>query len=54
MAVIYDDLITTYDYGLVTYDGDAGAGSMSGEFAETSTMAGAMTETSTMTLTITY
>ena len=64
MAVIYDDPTVAYDYGLVTYDGDAGAGSMSGEFAETSTMAGAMAETSTMagamaetstmTLTITY
>lgn len=54
MAVIYDDLTITYDYGLVTFDGDAGAGSMSGEFAETSTMSGSMSEGATMTATITY
>ena len=44
MAVIYDDPTVAYDTALVTYDGDAGAG----------TMTGAMTETSTMTATITY
>ena len=54
MAVTYDDPTVAYNSGLVTYDGDAGAGTMSGEFAETSTMTGAMTETSTMTATITY
>jgi len=44
MAVIYDDLTITYDYGLVTFDGDQGAGSMSGS----------MSEGATMTATITY
>jgi hypothetical protein len=43
MAVIYDDLIVVYDYGLTTYDGDTGAGSISGEFTETSTMTGTIT-----------
>ena len=54
MAVIYDDTIVVYDYGLITFDGDAGAGTMTGAVAETSSMTGAMTETSTMTATITY
>jgi hypothetical protein len=43
MAVIYDDLIVTYDYGLVTYDGDQGTGSMSGSMSEGSTMTGTIT-----------
>ena len=64
MAVIYDDTIVVYDYGLITFDGDAGAGTMTGAveetsamtgaMSETSSMTGAMTETSTMTATITY
>jgi len=43
MAVIYDDPTVAYDSGLVTFNGDTGAGSMSGEFAETSTMTGTIT-----------
>ena len=64
MAVIYDDPTVAYDTALVTYDGDAGAGTMTGAveetsamtgaMSETSSMTGAMTETSTMTATITY
>ncbi len=64
MAVIYDDTIVVYDYGLTTFDGDAGAGTMTGLSAETATMTGTFTEestavgvteeTSTMTATITY
>lgn len=54
MAVIYDDPTVAYDTALVTYDGDTGAGTMTGAVAETSTMTGAVTETSTMTATITY
>ncbi len=54
MAVIFDDTIIVYDYGLATYDGDAGAGTMTGAVEETSTMTGDLTETSTMTATITY
>ena len=54
MAVIYDDPTVAYDTALVTYDGDTGAGTMTGAIAETSSMTGAMTETSTMTATITY
>ncbi len=54
MAVIYDDPTVAYDTALVTYDGDTGAGTMTGAIAKTSTMTGAMTETSTMTATITY
>ena len=28
--IIYDDPIVTYDYGLVTYDGAQGTGTMTG------------------------
>lgn len=43
MAVIYDDLIVTYDYGLVTYDGAEGTGNMSGSMSEGATMTGTIT-----------
>jgi len=43
MAVIYDDLTVTYDYGLVTFDGDQGTGSMAGSMAESATMTGTIT-----------
>lgn len=48
MPVIYDDLVIPYDYGLITLDGDAGAGSVTGGFAETSTMAGAVDKSAAM------
>ena len=43
MAVTYDDPTVAYDTALVTYNGDAGAGSMAGGFSETSTMTGTIT-----------
>lgn len=43
MAVIYDDLAVAYDTGLVTYDGDAGAGTMTGAISEAATMTGTIT-----------
>ncbi len=43
MAVIYDDPTVAYDTALVTYDGDTGAGTMTGAVAETSTMTGTIT-----------
>ncbi len=43
MAVSYDDTTIPYDYGLLTYNGDAGAGSTSGAISETSTMTGTIT-----------
>ena len=43
MAVIYDDPTVTYDYGLVTFDGDPGGGSMSGSMSEGATMTGTIT-----------
>ncbi len=54
MAVTYDDTLTPYDYGLTTFDGDAGAGSVTGAISETATMSGTVETTSTMTATITY
>lgn len=43
MAVTYDDPTVAYDTGLVTFDGDVGAGSMSALVTETSTMTGTIT-----------
>lgn len=54
MAVTYDDATVAYNTALVTYDGDGGAGTMTGAVAETSSMTGDLTKTSTMTGTITY